>query len=154
MKSMRRTHNFDLLQSQKTDIVVALNLWKMKGMRPLSLPSGLCVLLGSSNLQYISGTKWTLKKYKSNLRGEEKCQKGQGILSYPQPTSHAQWEIFLAGTALKTLCPGLDFQEEYSTCPCQSLAPGLHSYCHKVLICSTQQLESICWFIPANHRQF
>lgn len=62
----------------------------------------------------------------------------EGILSCPQPPSHAQWEIFLAGAALKTLCPGLDFHEKYSTCPCQSLAPSSHSYCQKVLSCSTQ----------------
>lgn len=61
-----------------------------------------------------------------------------GIHSYPQPTSYAQWEVFLAGAALKTLCPGLDFHEKYSTCPCQSLAPSLHSYCQKVFLCSTQ----------------
>lgn len=64
-----------------------------------------------------------------------------GILSYPQPTSCAQWEVFLAGAALKTLCPGLDFCEKYSTCPCQSLAPSSHSYCQKVVLCSTQQLD-------------
>lgn len=64
-----------------------------------------------------------------------------GILSYPQPTSRAQWEVFLAGAALKTLCPGLDFSEKYSTCPCQSLAPSSHSYCQKVVLCSTQRLD-------------
>lgn len=34
-KNMRRNHNFNLLQSQKTDVFIALNLWKMKSMKSL-----------------------------------------------------------------------------------------------------------------------
>lgn len=66
------------------------------------------------------------------------------ILLYPQPTSPAQWEVFLAGTALKTLCPELDFHEKDSTCPCQSLTLSSHSYCQKVLFYAQYNLISTC----------
>lgn len=44
VKSRRRNVNFNFLQAQKTDAF----LWKMKGMKPCSLPFILWVLLGSS----------------------------------------------------------------------------------------------------------
>lgn len=49
MKSMRRNHNFNFLHGQKTDAFLALNLWKMTGMRPRSLPFIVWVLLGTSD---------------------------------------------------------------------------------------------------------
>lgn len=49
MKSVRRNHNFNFLQAQKTRVFLTLDLRKMKGVRSRSLPLTLRVLLGSSD---------------------------------------------------------------------------------------------------------
>ena len=136
MTSMRRNHNFNFLQAQKTDAFLALNLWKMKGVRPHSLPFALRVLLGSSGHTISLRTaKWAFTKNKKQFKSQGEMPEASvvGILPYTQPTSRACWEVFLAGPALKTLCAGLDFHEkEDSTCSCQSLTPSSHPYCQKV----------------------